>query len=244
MSDVPVLNGSYVKKTNTLLYSYLLSLPLLLLYELLIILSQPGQNFIVRISVDSWMKTLFTSVGLDALSITLLIAALAGLIILCRERKKLRNVKKIYFLYLLIESAVYAILLAVFISLFVQSILHLNVSESLAQMSRLQLFALSLGAGLYEELFFRVILISLLMLVLTRFFLKKWMAYLVSAILAALLFSAVHYIGEFGDIFAIGSFLFRFLFGLALNGIYVLRGFGTAAWTHALYDLLVIFVIR
>ena len=110
-------------------------------------------------------------------------------------------------------------------------------------MSKLQLFALSLGAGLYEELFFRVILISVLVFLISRVLSKKWLAYLVSALIAAFLFSTVHYIGEFGDPFTIGSFLFRFLFGLALNGIYVLRGFGTAAWTHALYDLLVIFIL-
>jgi len=58
--------------------------------------------------------------------------------------------------------------------------------------------------------------------------------------LSALLFSAVHYIGSMGDAFTLGSFLYRFLFGLILNGIYVWRGFGVAAWTHAIYDIMVI----
>ncbi|HMB96890.1 MAG TPA: CPBP family intramembrane glutamic endopeptidase [Balneolaceae bacterium] len=243
MIDTSVNSGSYAKETNTLLYSYLLSLPLLLLYEFLIIISQPGQNLIVRISVDSWIKSLFTSIGLDAFSITLFIAALAGLGILYRDRKKLARLNKRYFLYLIIESMVYAILLAFIISYVVQSILLLDASGALSEMSKLQLFALSLGAGLYEELFFRVILISVLVFLISRVLSKKWLAYLVSALIAAFLFSTVHYIGEFGDPFTIGSFLFRFLFGLALNGIYVLRGFGTAAWTHALYDLLVIFML-
>jgi len=243
MIDTSVNSGSYAKETNTLLYSYLLSLPLLLLYEFLIIISQPGQNLIVRISVDSWIKSLFTSIGLDAFSITLFIAALAGLGILYRDRKKLARLKKRYFLYLIIESMVYAISLAFIISYVVQSILLLDTSGALSEMSKLQLFALSLGAGLYEELFFRVILISVLVFLISRVLSKKWLAYLVSALIAAFLFSAVHYIGEFGDPFTIGSFLFRFIFGLALNGIYVLRGFGTAAWTHALYDLLVIFML-
>lgn len=243
MNGTSVSSGSYIKETNTLLYSYLLSLPLLLLYEFLIIFSQPGQNFIVRISVDSWIKSLFTYFGLDALSITLFIAALAGLGILYRDRKKLAGVKKRYFFYMTLESMVYAILLAFTISFVVQSVLLLDANTYLKEMSKLQLFALSLGAGLYEELFFRVILISVLVFLITRFFSKKWLAYMVSALIAAFLFSAVHYIGEFGDPFTIGSFLFRFLFGLALNGIYVLRGFGTAAWTHALYDLLVIFML-
>ena len=46
--------------------------------------------------------------------------------------------------------------------------------------------------------------------------------------------------GSMGDYFTLDSFLFRFLFGLILNGIYVTRGFGVAAWTHALYDVIVV----
>jgi membrane protease YdiL (CAAX protease family) len=65
-------------------------------------------------------------------------------------------------------------------------------------------------------------------------------AYAVAAVVGALLFSAVHYIGAFGDPFTLPSFTFRFLFGLALNGLYLVRGFGIAAWTHALYDVMVV----
>ncbi|RLB78811.1 MAG: CPBP family intramembrane metalloprotease, partial [Deltaproteobacteria bacterium] len=53
------------------------------------------------------------------------------------------------------------------------------------------------------------------------------------------LFSLVHYIGTYGDAFTLASFTFRFLFGLALNVLFIVRGFGIAAWTHALYDVMV-----
>ena len=76
-----------------------------------------------------------------------------------------------------------------------------------------------------------------------NFFNGKYTAYTVSAIIAAVAFSGVHYVGEFGDAWTLGSFLFRFLFGLTLNVIYVVRGFGCTAWTHALYDLIVVFKI-
>jgi hypothetical protein len=33
------------------------------------------------------------------------------------------------------------------------------------------------------------------------------------------------------------SFTFRFIAGLLLSGLYVARGFGIVAWTHALYDV-------
>jgi len=113
-------------------------------------------------------------------------------------------------------------------------------TSPIESLSILQQFALSLGAGLYEELFFRVILVSGLLFVLKQFVNKTYLAYALAMILAAGIFSFVHYIGALGDPFTIGSFLFRFLFGLALNAIYIWRGFGMAAWTHAIYDLMVI----
>jgi hypothetical protein len=56
------------------------------------------------------------------------------------------------------------------------------------------------------------------------------------ALVSAAIFSGVHYVGALGDTFAVGSFVFRFVLGLALTLIYVLRGFAAAVWTHALYD--------
>jgi membrane protease YdiL (CAAX protease family) len=103
-----------------------------------------------------------------------------------------------------------------------------------------RMLALSLGAGLYEELLFRVILVGGLAWLLTRVVKRRNTAYAVAAVVGALLFSTVHYIGAFGDPFTLPSFTFRFLFGLALNALYLARGFGIAAWTHALYDVMVV----
>jgi hypothetical protein len=64
-----------------------------------------------------------------------------------------------------------------------------------------------------------------------------------AALLAALAFSAFHYIGPYGDPFTLSSFLFRALAGLAFSALFLLRGFGIAAWTHALYDVF-LFVAR
>ncbi|HEX7069526.1 MAG TPA: CPBP family glutamic-type intramembrane protease, partial [Rhodothermales bacterium] len=60
------------------------------------------------------------------------------------------------------------------------------------------------------------------------------------SLIGAIIFSAVHYTGPLGDPFTLSSFTFRFLFGLALNVLFLWRGFGVAAWTHALYDVFVV----
>jgi hypothetical protein len=232
--------SAYHRESSSLLYSYLISLPLLILYEFLIIISQPDPGYLVRISVDAWIKSIFASFGLNTITATLLVAAAAGGYIVYRQRSKLNSVKSRFFGYMLVESFFYAVLISLLISSFLGTVLTISADSQLYGMSKLQLIALSLGAGLYEELFFRVILVSLLVFFFKKIFSSKNMAYGSSAVVAALLFSAVHYIGQMGDSLELGSFLFRFLFGLALNVVYVIRGFGMAAWTHAIYDLIVI----
>lgn len=230
----------YFKSTNTLLYSYLISLPLLLLYEVLIYIAQPDSEQVVRISVDVWIKTLFSYFGQDVLSITLIFVALLGIFVLYRERHKLNTLKAGYFFTMLLEASAYAFLLALIISTTVSSLLQIAVPETVEALSTLQKLALSLGAGIYEELFFRVILVSLLLFIFKYVVKTTWLRFTLAIIVAAFLFSLVHYIGDLGDPFTMGSFLFRFLFGLALNAIYIFRGFGMAAWTHAIYDIMVV----
>lgn len=240
MSETASSVKSYFRNTHTLLYSYLISLPLLLLYEILIFIAQPDADQVVRISVDVWIKTLFSYFGQDVMSITLILVALLGIFVLYRERNKLNTLKAGYFFTMLLEASVYAFFLALIITSTVSSLLQIASPDTVASLSTLQQLALSLGAGLYEELFFRVLLVSLLLFVLKFVVKKEWLRFTVAIIVAAFLFSLVHYIGALGDPFTLGSFLFRFLFGLALNAVYIYRGFGMAAWTHAIYDIMVV----
>jgi hypothetical protein len=99
---------------------------------------------------------------------------------------------------------------------------------------------ISLGAGIYEELLFRVLLVSGLFLLARRGF--GWSGGLsggFAAVAGALIFSAFHYIGPYGDPWALGSFTFRAVAGLLLSGLYLTRGLGITAWSHALYDVFV-----
>ena len=107
-----------------------------------------------------------------------------------------------------------------------------------ATLGRGQLLVLSLGAGLYEELLFRVLLVGG-MLALGSMLLpgRRGLVGAAAVLGSALLFAAFHYLGALGDEWSLSSFVFRFLGGLAFSLIYALRGFGIVAWTHALYDV-------
>ena len=59
-------------------------------------------------------------------------------------------------------------------------------------------------------------------------------------LLAAVVFSGFHFMGAYGDSPTINLFFIRIVAGIVLGGIYVLRGFGVAAYTHTIYDLFVL----
>jgi membrane protease YdiL (CAAX protease family) len=97
---------------------------------------------------------------------------------------------------------------------------------------------ISLGAGIYEELLFRVLLVGFLAWCGRR--LLGWSAGLagvMATVVGALVFSAFHYVGPYGEPLELPSFTFRALAGVAFSALYLLRGFGITAWTHALYDV-------
>ncbi len=230
----------YFSATRTLLFSFIFSLPLFFFYEVLIIASQPDTEQLVRISIDVWIKTLFIFLGVDAVSFSFVLIIVAGIIILTIKRHQLKLLNFRYFPALILESLVLAVVVAFISSSLTNLLVNISTINPIDQLTYLQKLALSLGAGLYEEFFFRVVLVSLFSYLLQKIVKKKNTSIFISIILSAMLFSAVHYIGSLGDFFTLNSFLFRFIFGLILNIIYVTRGFGVAAWTHALYDVLVI----
>lgn len=95
------------------------------------------------------------------------------------------------------------------------------------------------GAGIYEEVLFRLALLpGLIALLRQPGWLKKWATPL-AVLLTSLLFSAAHHAGPSGEPFDVFRFCFRTLAGGIFAGLFVLRGFGITAGSHALYDILV-----
>lgn len=230
----------YFSQTSSLTYSYLIALPLLIMYEVFIMISQPDAETFVRLSADIWIKWLFAIFGFNTLKYTLAIALILGIYVFFKDRENPVKVRGRFFLYMILESILYAIVIALLISGFLGMIFNFSATGGIGGLTKFQQLALSLGAGLYEELVFRVLLVNGLVVLFGWLNFQKGWKHASAMILAALLFSAVHYIGVFGDQFTLSSFLFRFLFGLALNGLLIYRGFGIAAWTHSMYNVIVV----
>jgi membrane protease YdiL (CAAX protease family) len=274
--DPPSEWAAYKRISRTATYGFLAALPLVVMYELLVVFANQGAVAQVRVGAEVWLKQLLALIGNTGVS-ALGVAVLAtGAAVFWIERKKHIPIRARYFRWMILESAVYAVLTATIVSGLVGAILTvvpqgvpygmpqraapgMPLSALPAMMLQasgtgglmLQL-ALSIGAGVYEELLFRVLLVGGLYLALRRMLPAGsgggrtgggTAAYVAAALIGAFLFSLVHYLGPLGDPFAAGSFLFRFLFGLVMNVLFLLRGFGIAAWTHALYDVMVVLVM-
>ena len=105
----------------------------------------------------------------------------------------------------------------------------------------------AIGAGIYEELVFRLILICLLMLFFQDILhLTRNNSIVLSVLISAFLFSAHHHIHfingrfGFGEPFAIIPFTFRVLAGVYFAGIFAMRGFAIVAGAHAFYDIIAV----
>ena len=96
-----------------------------------------------------------------------------------------------------------------------------------------------LGAGIYEELLFRLVLLNLAIGLLAWLRAGVDVSVTGGILLTSLLFSAAHYVGPSGDSFLWSTFHFRFLAGALFAVLFRYRGFGIAVGTHALYDVLV-----
>ena len=96
-----------------------------------------------------------------------------------------------------------------------------------------------LGAGIYEELLFRLILLSLLAWGLRRAGIAPRASTLLAVLGSSLLFAAAHHVGPYGEEFVRSRFLFRSLAGVFFSVVFIYRGFGIAAGSHAAYDVLV-----
>ncbi len=96
-----------------------------------------------------------------------------------------------------------------------------------------------LGAGVYEETLFRLILVPVLFVSLKCLQMPQVLASALAVTGSALLFALAHHAGSPGEPFTWFAFIFRWMAGVFFAWVFVLRGFGIAVGTHTMYDILV-----
>ena len=208
-----------------------------MIYEILIVLSQ-SRYWGIRNAADVWIRTFLMAFDLQAQHITFVLIGISlALIPIAKSRARGIKLKANYFALMFAECLAFSLVLGVVL----QSILRLGGLSSGGPGSGLmQNLALSVGAGLFEEIIFRVILLNLLFLLLSPLLKKKVVAAVFSVLLASFLFSLSHYVGTMADTWQLYSFMFRWVAGLLFTVLYFVRGFAITAYTHALYDIWVL----
>ena len=229
--------NSYWRSTRSPLYSFLFTIPLFLIYEIGIFLTSTDDMFVLRNGADALMRQILATFGLTGLYWVGAIFFIGFIITFILQRKywEQTQIHSDYFLLMMVESVVWSVLIY-----FLMTNVYLLLMNPTGSML-VQQVTLAVGAGIYEEFLFRVLLIAGISVILGFIFqwsdkTRNWAA----MVIAAGIFSSFHFIGEYGDFFSFNIFMVRFLAGIALGTLYFLRGFGITAWSHAVYDLIVL----
>jgi hypothetical protein len=236
-ADGPVAEAgparSYLRVTRGFFASVVLVAPLWTLYQIGILTTDGWRN-----GVDFITPRLYDLVGGHRLayfgvSLAVLVALVIAAQLMGRHQKpRLSDLGLVT-----LESALYAGAIGYLIT----KLLHLvGVDPPTVSLSVVDNFVLSLGAGVYEELVFRLLLLSGLLAAGRALELSRSARLGGAFVLSSLLFAAFHYVPIGSDPWELWSFAFRFCAGLCFAALYVVRGFAVAVYTHAIYDIYVL----
>lgn len=230
---------AYFKHTSSLLFGVIVSIPLAIYYEISMVLANRGVEAEVRNAADVLFKRIFEGIGYDGPLAGIIMFALVLIIAAISQgaHKEREGIKIQWHFYpvMIAESGLYAMVL------FALMAVTMNAMAPALSISPVDI-GYSLGAGVYEELLFRALLLSGLLYIAEKIGGKTTLWKILAVLISSLIFSGAHYIGSAGDTFTWLSFIMRTLGGLLLGFIYMLRGFGPAVYTHAIYDIYTIFL--
>ncbi len=209
--------------------------PLWAVYEYFAFLQNESLGGTQRTGIDYLGKNYLHSLQIP-LELSLILPAFLVILYLVRKssRESLAQVKFIHFSGMFVESIIYAAVLGLVIGHFVQFVL-MSVG-TVFDTERISALILNLGAGLYEEMLFRLILMSLILFVFQRYGSK--ISYPIAILISSAAFASFHYLGFFEESFELNTFLFRLAAGICFSIIFLLRGIGITVYTHSFYNIL------
>lgn len=255
---VSFLPDSYLDRTSRPIYALAYLLVFIFVYEIGILrwqadlLTQSLSETPARVVAFVWVQNLLEFIGFSP-KMTWLIAPLVVILILLGlqiSSGKPWYIKVSDFIPMTIECIALALPLIV-LSLILNraqlmsAVLPLQAAAPAAGQRLMMDIITGIGAGIYEELIFRLILICVLMMLFQDAMgMQKNNAIFFAVLISAALFSLHHHIflanGQLyrGDPFTFGKFAFRALAGVYFAALFAVRGFGIAAGTHSFYNII------
>lgn len=226
--------------------SLVLIFPLFLAYEIgaLFTSSVNGADFVTR--------AVFAATGGDRslyLMVQLVLAALFVTAVVVLRRRRAIDLGRTP--EVAMESAIYALTIGTLIIFVMQRLLGLMVGlervdaavESWAEGVVIgptgEMLIAAVGAGVHEELVFRLGLFAGGAALLIRLGLRPLVAVALAAVVSSVAFSFAHHVGAYGEAFELHAFIYRLLAGAIFAAIFYFRSLAHAVYTHALYDVYV-----
>lgn len=239
----PAYKGKMLRRSDPLTAA-LLVFPLFAVYQIGVLLMPSVYNGADLIT-SQMLRLLHGNAG-TYLIVNIVLALVFLVMVLLLRRNNKFDAR--LFLPVLLESAIYAVTMGSLICFVMVDLLHIDPKLFIGCTTgpeRAGLGAklvLSLGAGVHEELVFRLIMVGGGVWLFTRGLgLRHWLAVALAISISSVLFSAAHHVIG-GEPFRVGAFVYRILCGLVFATIFQTRGFAVAVYTHALYDIYVLIV--
>ncbi|MBL9120079.1 MAG: CPBP family intramembrane metalloprotease [Phycisphaerae bacterium] len=231
-------------------------LPLIVLYELGLVLVLRSGGTVLDNKAHDAIRRIFDAVGVDAAAMSLPVLSLPGILlavililwqVLSRRswQVDLRTVA-----LMAVESAALAIPLVVLAQLVMQAFATpvpaaAPAGDAIQQLPVLGRLAVSIGAGLYEELIFRMVLIAVLHTLLVD--VVRWKegpAIALSIIISAVAFAAYHPLQDASGAIDWARACAYLVIGGYFGAVFAFRGFGVVVGAHASYDIAVLLLPR
>lgn len=242
MESSSSLAQDYWSDTRRPLTSLLFLLPWIAVYEIgILMLSAPGDDGL-RNGADYWLRSLLSLTGNTQILMLplLVIAILLSWHLVRRYPWTIRLETQVG---MLAESLLLAVALVAVGQLHHLLFVSLQVPEHDPRLLAVEgpvTHAVSyIGAGVYEEVMFRLLLVPAAFGVFRLLeFPSRWAAGM-AAVSTSFVFALAHHVGPAADAFNLFTFSFRAAAGLFFAVIFFVRGFGITVGCHAAYDLLV-----
>ena len=144
---------------------------------------------------------------------------------------------------MLLESIAWTVPLVVFSRVVHELIPLVGLQEPvISELTPLGKLAISIGAGLYEELVFRMLLIFLIHTLLVDLLrLPSAPSTLIAVVISAILFTLYHPLQGADESLSLARVAFYMVAGLSFGGLFVFRGFGIVVAVHSFYDIFTFF---
>lgn len=229
----------YLTESRDIGRSLVLVVPLLVAYEVSMPLLAPDLRNSAEWGVSRLLAPLPEATLLYLRRATLSALVIAALVWTLWARRPRAEVARPHLI--LAESAGLALLLGPLLGALVHRLgLPLSASADVAGTASPWVpFALSVGAGLWEELVFRLGLMGGLMLLCTQVLQwKRGVALAVAVLVSALIFALYHHLGTAGEPLEPARFVFRALAGTILGLLFAWRGLAVVVYMHVFYDVL------